>query len=127
MIDADLRGLEQKVDALAEAFIYERSIDKAMYDRQVAALNNERARLEQRRQECSLDHDVDLEAVLTFAESVLADPAGLWLDASPSQRATLQTVFFPEGLHFDGKQFRTNVTCLMLNDLGDAWSVPCPS
>ena len=40
------------------------------------------------------------------------------LEASLDQKQRLQTVFFPEGLRFDGLEFGTAVTCLAFKQLG---------
>jgi hypothetical protein len=74
---------------LDQAFIFEERIDRATYERHSVARYEEQALLEQRRHECCSDEALDLDGLLTFAEYVLADPAGLWIDWSLNQRATI--------------------------------------
>jgi len=50
---------------------------------------------------------LDLEGVLTFAEKIITSPVRLWLESSVDQRQRLQQTFFPNGLTFDGLEFRT--------------------
>ena len=61
---------------------------------------------------------MDVEGVLAFAEHLLTNAARLWMEASLDQKQRLQTVFFPEGLQFDGERFGTAVTCLAFKQLG---------
>ena len=61
--------------------------------------------------------ELDVEGVLAFAEHLLTNAARLWLEASLDQKQRLQTVFFPEGLRFDGEGFGTAVTCLAFKQL----------
>ena len=63
--------------------------------------------------------ELDVEGVLAFAEHLLTNAARLWMEASLDQKQRLQTVFFPEGLRFDGEGFGTAVTCLAFKQLAE--------
>ena len=54
--------------------------------------------------------DLEVEAVLGFAEQVLIDAPRLWIEFDLDQRQQFQRLVFPEGLVFDGDGFRTAVT-----------------
>ena len=54
--------------------------------------------------------------VLAFAEHLLTNAARLWMEASLDQKQRLQSVFFPEGLRFDGERFGTAATCLAFKE-----------
>jgi hypothetical protein len=56
--------------------------------------------------------EVDVEAVLTFADTFLLNTARIWTEMSSEQRQRFQRVLFPEGIEFEsGGVFRTAVTC----------------
>jgi hypothetical protein len=96
-----------------DAFVYERRIVSASYERQRDKMREDiafvRIELEDARQE-----EIDVEGLLGFAEHVLGNAARLWLDATSEQRQRLQRVLFPEGLRFKDGRFGTAVTCLAL-------------
>ena len=54
--------------------------------------------------------EIDIEAVLAFAEKVLGDPGALWASLPVTKKVRLQQAIFPEGLRFDGRSYRTAVT-----------------
>ncbi len=54
--------------------------------------------------------EIDIEAVLTFAEQVLGDPGALWRSLPVAKKIRLQSAIFPKGLAFDGQSYRTAVT-----------------
>ena len=51
--------------------------------------------------------NIDIEAVMVFAEEAMGDAARLWTEADVDQKQKLQAVFFPDRLPFDGNSFRT--------------------
>lgn len=62
--------------------------------------------------------ELDVEGILAFADRVLPSASNLWVQASLNQKQRLQQVFFPEGVHFDGKGFvGTGVTLPVFNYL----------
>ena len=55
--------------------------------------------------------ELDVEGLLAFAERILPRTADMWVQASLDQKQRLQSLFFPEGIAFDGIRFnRTAVT-----------------
>ena len=108
--------LRQKLERLDEAFIYRQAVDQTTYDGQRDRLREELALAELELHEVRLE-ELDVEGVLAFAEHLLTNAARLWLEASLDQKQRLQTVFFPEGLRFDGEGFGTAVTCLAFKQL----------
>lgn len=110
--DIERRGkaIQQKLDRLDEAFLFERSIDIDTYDRHKDRLRQELTMLEIDRHSGQLEK-FDVEGILAFAERVLPRAADLWVQASLEQRQRLQQLFFPDGVVFDGKGFvRTGVS-----------------
>jgi hypothetical protein len=100
------KAIQDKLNRLDEAFLFERSIDIETYDRHAEKLREELtlARIGQ------LD-ELDVEGILAFAERVLPRAADLWVQASLEQRQRFQQLFFPGGIAFDGNGFvRTAVT-----------------
>ena len=60
---------------------------------------------------------MDLDVALAASEEMLSNAAELWRAGTWEQRQKLQHALFPEGLVLDGKNFRTAVTCIELNQL----------
>ena len=58
-----------------------------------------------------------VDSVLEFAEYVVLNSRRLWEEFPLELRRRMQKVLFPEGLVYDGKAFRTAVTCVFFRDL----------
>jgi hypothetical protein len=107
---------------MEEAFIYERSIDLEVYERQRDKFQEELALAELDLHKARIDQK-DVEGILNFAEYLLTNTARVWLEASLSQRQQIQRAIFPEGLPFDGRDFGTAPTCLVFNRLAESAAV----
>ena len=104
------KAIQDKLDRLDEAFLFERSIDIETYDRHAEKLREELTLARIDRHSGQLD-ELDVEGILAFAERVLPRAADLWVQASLEQRQRFQQLFFPDGIAFDGNGFvRTGVT-----------------
>jgi site-specific DNA recombinase len=81
-------------------------MDQATYKVQDDRLNQdiEAAKVELRRAESNF---LDFDGVLRFAEKIVRSPARLWMESSLDQRQRLQQTFFPSGITYDGREFRT--------------------
>lgn len=113
------KALTDKLDRLDEAFLFSKSIDQPTYERQRDKVREELtlAKIDQHSQ---ATEEMDVEGLLAFAERILPRAADLWLQSSLDQRQRLQTLFFPEGIAFDGSRFnRTAVTAPLFNYLAD--------
>lgn len=115
-LEAQVETLRRRLDQLDEVFVFRREIDRQTYERQ-----RDRMREQMALAECDLAEEtreqLDVEAVLRFAEHVLANAARLWEHATLDQKQRLQAALFPEGLTFDGSGFGTAVTCLAFAQL----------
>jgi hypothetical protein len=98
------KAIQDKLDRLDEAFLFERSIDIETYDRHAEKLREE---LTLARIDCHSGQleELDVEGILAFAERVLPRAADLWVQASLDQRQRFQQLFFPDGIAFDGNRF----------------------
>jgi hypothetical protein len=105
-----------RLDRLAEAFLYEKSISRETYRRQEDLLREQLAQAEIELNDSAAEH-LDVEGALAFAEHLVGNAARLWMELNQKQR--LQAVLFPEGLAFDGKTFGTVVTCLAFKKFED--------
>ena len=104
------KAIQDKLDRLDEAFLFERSIDIETYDRHAEKLREELTLARIDRHSGQLE-ELDVEGILAFAERVLPRAADLWMHASLEQRQRFQQLFFPNGIAFDGNQLvRTGVT-----------------
>jgi site-specific DNA recombinase len=109
-IERRLETIQQKLDRLDDAFLYERSIEIDTYDRQKDKLREQRTLAQIDRYSTQLE-EIDVEGILAFAERVLPRAADLWVQASLDQKQRLQQLFYPDGVAFDGIRFnRTAAT-----------------
>ena len=97
-------AIQQKLDRLDEAFLFQRSIDIETYDRHAERLREELTLARIAKHSTELD-ELDVEGILAFAERVLPRAADLWVQAPLEQRQRFQQLFFPEGMAFDGQRF----------------------
>jgi site-specific DNA recombinase len=109
--------IQQKLDRLDDAFLFQQSIDVQSYERQ-------RDRLREELAFAKIDHhteavdELDVEGILQFAEQILPRASDLWVQASLDYKQRLQQLFFPEGIAFDGIRFnRTALTAPLFNYL----------
>ena len=117
-----VKAIQQKLDRLDEAFLYERTIDIDTYDRHAEKLRQELALARMDRHVSELD-ELDVEGILAFAERVLPRAADLWVQSSLDQRQRFQQLFFPAGLAFDGRGFvGTAATAPRIQLLAGIWS-----
>ena len=98
------RKLQQKLNRLDEAFLFERSIDIDTYDRHADRVREQMTLLKIDEHTSKLE-ELDVEGILAFAERVLPRAADLWVQATLDQRQRLQQLFFPQGVAFDGNGF----------------------
>jgi site-specific DNA recombinase len=100
-----LQDLAERKNRLVDALLDGR-IDQQTYDGRIECLRGEIQAAEDRLREADLEN-MDVEAVLDFAERLLRTPARLWSDAPLDQKQRLQNVFFPEGVTFSNGVFGT--------------------
>ena len=98
------KAIQDKLDRLDEAFLFERSIDIETYDRHAEKLREELTLARIDRHSGQLE-ELDVEGILAFAERVLPRAADLWVQASVDQRQRFQHLFLPDGIAFDGNWF----------------------
>jgi site-specific DNA recombinase len=104
------KTIQEKLDRLDEAFLFERSIDIERYDRHAEKLREELTLARIDRHSGQLE-ELDVEGILAIAERVLPRAGDLWVQASLDQRQRFQQLFFPNGIAFDGNRFvRTGET-----------------
>ena len=98
------KTIQEKLDRLDEAFLFERSIDIDTYDRHAEKLREELTLVRIERHSGQLE-ELDVEGILAFAEWILPRASDLWVQASLDQRQRFQQLFFPDGISFDGNRF----------------------
>ena len=111
-----IEDLNQRKERLDETFIYERTIDRETYERQRDKLNEQIVLAEMQERDAKLE-GYDVESVLAFAEHVILNASRLWTEFSSDQKQRLQRVLFPEGVSFEGGEFRTSVICPLFKHL----------
>jgi len=98
------KKLQQKLNRLDEAFLFERSIDIDTYDRHADRVREQMTLLKIDEHTSNLE-ELDVEGILAFAERVLPRAADLWVQVSLDHRRRLQRLFFPQGVRVDGNSF----------------------
>ena len=98
------KAIQEKLDRLDEAFLFERSIDIETYGRHAERLREELTLARIDRHSGQLE-ELDVEGILAFAERILPRASDLWVQASLDQRQRFQQLFFPDGIAFDGNRF----------------------
>lgn len=109
-IEQRLDALHQRKERIVSAYLYEGAIDKETYQAHLARVEEELTLAKIDRHEAEID-EFDIEGTLAFAEHLVTHSSRLWIEAALDQRQRLQKLFFPEGLSFDGEEFRTPLTC----------------
>ena len=61
--------------------------------------------------------EIEIEAVLDFAQMVLLNASNLWKAAPAAQKQRLQQVLFPEGVTYSDGEYRTGLTCLLFSGM----------
>ena len=98
------KAIQDKLNRLDEAFLFDRSIDIETYDRHAEKLREELTLARIDRHSGQLE-ELDVEGILAFAERILPRASDLWVQASLNQRQRFQQLFFPGGIAFDGNRF----------------------
>lgn len=116
LLEKRLQGLQGKRDKLVKAHVYKESIGPEDFQRQSSLLDDEMTEVRTQLHEVTrTDHDV--ERIMDFAEEVLVHGRQLWERYGLDQRQRFQQLVFPEGLEFDGGNYRTAPTCSMFTYL----------
>jgi hypothetical protein len=102
--------LQQRKERVVAAYLYEGAIDKETYQAHLARAEEELTLAKIDRHEAEIG-EFDIEGTLAFAEHLVTHSGRLWLEAGLDQRQRLQKLFFPEGLIYEGEEFRTPLTC----------------
>ena len=111
-----MEDLLRRLERLDAAYLFERKVDRQSYLPLRDRLRNNLRDAEAAVVDAKRD-DMDLDVALAASEEVLSNAAELWRAGTWEQRQKLQHALFPEGLVLDGKNFRTAVTCIALNQL----------
>jgi site-specific DNA recombinase len=107
-----LDELRLRLDRLEEAFIFAKTIDHSVYERQRDRIQEQLALAELELQDARIE-TLDVEGILGFAERLIGNVGRMWMAAKLEQRQRIQAAIFPEGLPFDGGKFGTAATCLL--------------
>ena len=106
--------LKERKERLEEMFIYEKTIERDTYQRQMDKLNEQITLAEMEERDAKLE-GYEVESVLNFAEHIILNAARLWMEASSDQKERLQKVFFPKGVTFANGSYGTTEMCPFFN------------
>ena len=117
-LESRVTELKAKRQKLIEAFVYQHSIEKSIYQEQLELIDDDIALAQLDVHDAKLE-ELDIEAALNYAPSALQNAAKFWIQCSSDQKQNFQRVLFPEGLVFDGESYRTAPTCIAFSYLQD--------
>ncbi len=121
-LDRQVKEIQHRKDLLVEAFVFQKSLDEVTYKIQLDKLNEKALLLEIELHETRTE-ELDIEAVLDFAERVALNASRMWLEADLEQRQRLQSLLFPEGLRAESGGLRTPSTCSFFEEIGGSEQV----
>jgi hypothetical protein len=114
--DSGARLLPQEGEATRAGSRPRRGADEEAYQARLARVEEELTLVRIDRYETEVE-EFDIEGTLAFAEHLVSWSSRLWIEAGLEQRQRLQRLFFPKGLTFDGREFRTPLTSTFFMNL----------
>lgn len=114
LISRKIKGLRENKSKLEEAFVYQRAINQETYQEMRTKLTEELTLAEIELRDAQAE-EIEIEAVLDFAEMVLTNASNLWKAAPSEQKQRLQQVLFPKGVTYSEGNYRTGITCLLFS------------
>ena len=116
--EKEVNRLTRKRDRLLELLVAG-TIDEDTYRRQRDQIKTQLAlaKIDERASEVE---NLDIEAVLGFAEQILLEPLKMWSHASLRQKQMLQQLLFPRGATWRNDSFGTPATCCVIEYLRPA-------
>ncbi len=117
VVSRKIKELRENKARLEEAFIYQKAIDAETYKEMRAKLAEDLTLAEMELREAQAE-EIEIEAILDYAEMVLTNASNLWKAAPSAQKQRLQQVLFPEGVTYSEGKYRTAVTCLLFSGMG---------
>ncbi len=118
--DAELREIKRKRDRLVELYVYQQALAEEVYQEQMVKLSEAQTLVQLKLHDAQLD-EIDIEAVLAFADHLALRADRMWIAASLDQRQRLQKVLYPEGLKTRENQIVRTTPSLLLFSL---WEKP---
>ncbi len=113
---ARLDDLSARRDRVFDAFVQREAIDEETYREQLARIDVERARVTQQLADVGTS-EVDADAVLDFARSLLGDLAGCWNHLEHQQRPMFASAMFPNRMTYGDDGLGTGHLPWLLTEL----------
>jgi site-specific DNA recombinase len=111
-LQATINEKEIQKQRVIDAFLFEKSISREIYDQKLELIQNELTEVGTKLDDLEADL-IDAKSAVSTAEKILADPAKLWQRLDTSEKQRLQKVIFPDGVEFSEGKFGTPVTALI--------------
>jgi site-specific DNA recombinase len=119
-LEAELREIKRRRDRLVEVYVYQQGLSEDVYQEQVAKLSEAQSIAQMRLHDAEVE-ELDIEAVLAFAEHLALHADRMWIAASLDQRQTLQKALYPQGIRTrENRLVRTAPSLLLFN----TWEQP---
>ncbi|MCX5667409.1 MAG: recombinase family protein, partial [Candidatus Omnitrophica bacterium] len=114
-IEHDIQKLKETKDRIDELMI-KGVFDADTYKKKAEEVKNDIVVKQVELNEVNIELN-DIEACLSYAKAVLLNIANLWANAEHTLKQRFQTLVFPQGVSFDGEEFRTAVTSMIIKQL----------
>ncbi len=115
-LERQLDDLKERKRKLLEALIYHETLTRPEYDEMRGPLEDDLSEV-QRQFDESRSTELDMKAIVDFAENLLLNAAGVWQGSSLNHKQGLQQVLFPEGVEYKNGTYRTPKISLLFNGL----------
>jgi site-specific DNA recombinase len=108
--------IKERRHKLLEAMVYQQTITRSEFEEMRVPLDTELIALEERLRQARVS-EVEIEKVLSFAEDLLLNIAGVWERFSLDQKQRLQEVLFPNGVEYQDGVYRTQQMSFLFRGL----------
>ncbi len=113
---ARVEEIDQRRERLVEAYVYDRAIDRQVYESQLDKLNEQLALARLRAVDAEIEQ-IDAEGIMRFAEHLATNAARLWVEFNPRQKQRFQRFIFPDGVRYRDGEFLNPRTSLLFNEI----------
>ncbi len=117
-LEAEVRETRRRRDRLVEAYLYEQAVSEEIYQDQMARIDEAYTLANMRLHDAQVS-EIDIEAVIAFAEHLALKADRIWAAGSLEQRQRLQCGLYPNGVKImENRLVRTLPTLLIFKGLG---------
>jgi site-specific DNA recombinase len=121
-VERQVDEIKERKHKLLEAMVYQQTITRSEFEEMRVPLDAELIALEENLRQARVC-EVEVEKVLSFAEDLLLNVAGVWERFSLDQKQRLQEVLFPQGIEYQHGVYRTQEMSFLFRGLEDVQGI----